>query len=475
MRGIIWFREDLRISDNTALHHACAQCTDGVIAVFVLNDSMWRKHHVAACRVDFVLRGLRTLSESLAKLNIPLLILEVKNTKEILTELFRLITQHKAQALFFNKQYEVNESRRDQAVEAYLLAHNVTCHSYHDQLILTPGTIKTQSNTFFSVFTPYKRAWQKVFLQQNNLKALPTPKPQTALNIKPSVIPKKLAGFESAIPAELWPAGEKIAHEKLSGFIEEQLFKYDQQRDFPAIDGTSQLSPYLATGMISARQCFAAALDANQHEIDTGNKGALTWMSELIWREFYKTILIAFPRVSMHQPFQEHTKKIKWNYDEKLLLAWQQGKTGYPIVDASMRQLNATGWMHNRLRMVVAMFFSKNLFLDWRLGEQYFMEHLIDGDLAANNGGWQWSASTGTDAAPYFRIFNPTRQSERFDPSGTFIRHYCPELSHLSGKDIHEPYTKAPLLISTDDYPKPIVDFSKTRQSAINAFNIIKN
>jgi deoxyribodipyrimidine photo-lyase len=276
----------------------------------------------------------------------------------------------------------------------------------------------------------------------------------------------------SHIDSSLWPAGQHISKKRLRHFIDDHLFHYNQERDFPNLHGTSQLSPYLATGMISPRQCFLAALDANQNELDTGNKGAVVWMGELIWREFYKHILVAAPRVSKHKAYKEETDTIWWDHDEKLMLAWQQGQTGYPLIDAAMRQLKTTGWMHNRLRMVVAMFFTKNLFFDWRLGEKYFMSQLIDGDLAANNGGWQWSASTGTDSAPYFRIFNPLRQSERFDPEGKFILQYCPELQDFDKKSIHEPYKIMPLIAAQSQYPRPIIDLKKNRDKVLAAFKL---
>jgi deoxyribodipyrimidine photo-lyase len=279
-------------------------------------------------------------------------------------------------------------------------------------------------------------------------------------------VPRSIPDYQSTVSASLWPAGEDSARQRLNRFVAKPLFLYQAQRDFPALEGTSQLSPYLAAGMISARECFAAALIANNHELDMGNQGAVIWMSELIWRDFYKDILVAVPRVSMNKAFKPETEKLRWRYDEHQLIAWQEGKTGFPIVDAAMRQLNATGWMHNRLRMGVAMFFSKNLFFDWRIGEAYFMSRLIDGDLSANNGGWQWSASTGTDAAPYFRIFNPIRQSERFDPKGDFIRQYCPELASLSSKEIHEPTNRL-------GYPKQIVNLEQSRKDAIAAFKAL--
>ena len=237
----------------------------------------------------------------------------------------------------------------------------------------------------------------------------------------------------------------------------------------PAEPGTSQLSPYLAAGVISIRQCLHAALGYNQGELDSGASGATTWINELLWREFYKHILVGYPRVSMHRAFRPETEALPWRRAPYELEAWQQGRTGFPIIDAAMRQLRETGWMHNRLRMITAMFLSKNLLIDWREGERWFMRHLIDGDLAANNGGWQWSASTGTDSVPYFRLFNPTSQSQRFDPDGQFLRRWLPELQHLSSRDIHSPATHHNLF-GVIEYPTPIVDLGKSRARALDAF-----
>ncbi|HBT32829.1 MAG TPA: deoxyribodipyrimidine photo-lyase, partial [Pusillimonas sp.] len=237
--------------------------------------------------------------------------------------------------------------------------------------------------------------------------------------------------------------------------------------DFPATPGTSQLSPYLAAGLISVRQCLYAALQANQGELETGRAGILTWVNELLWREFYLQLMYSFPALSMHRAMKPETEAVVWRDAPDDFNRWCKGDTGVPIVDAAMRQLNDTGWMHNRLRMVVAMFLSKNLLIDWRYGERYFMQNLVDGELAANNGGWQWSASTGADAAPYFRVFNPVSQSQRFDPEGKFIRKWVPELKEVDTKEIHDPL---PLTREVCGYPVIMVDLKVTRQRAIEAF-----
>jgi deoxyribodipyrimidine photo-lyase len=474
MRGVVWFKEDLRTIDNTALHHAAKQCDDGVVAIYLLDPAMWQQHEVAACRVNFLLRGVAKLKENLAKLNIPLLIIKLGKGANVAKILLKHVNEVKAEALYFNRQYEINELTRDQAVEKYLTQNQIKVCGFDDLVIFAPGTIKNGQGQDYKVFTAFKNAWIKKF-REASTKSFPAPKAQSPLRlaVKSLAIPEHINGFKSVIDPALWPVGQEVALKRLHKFVDNNLFNYHETRDFPAIDGTSKLSPYLNAGMISSRQCFLNALDANNNELESGNKGATTWLGEFIWREFYKHILIAAPRVSKHQAYQQKTDKLRWDYNEKQFQAWQSGQTGYPLIDAAMRQLNTLGWMHNRLRMVVAMFLTKNLFFDWRLGEKYFITHLIDGDLAANNGGWQWSASTGTDSAPYFRIFNPIRQSERFDPDGKFILEYCPELKSLNKKAIHEPYKSQPDVAAKQGYPKPIVDLRSKRDKVLAAYKKI--
>jgi deoxyribodipyrimidine photo-lyase len=267
-----------------------------------------------------------------------------------------------------------------------------------------------------------------------------------------------------------WPAGENAASDHLERFLRFRGRHYQRQRDFPNVRGTSELSPYLALGMISYRQCLQAVMSENDGHLADGDAGLTTWVNELIWREFYQHVAVGFPQVCRYQPFQEHTRDLAWRDDDEGFAAWCEGRTGYPIVDAAMRQLVTTGWMHNRLRMVTAMFLSKHLLIDWRRGEAFFMHHLVDGEFCANNGGWQWAASTGTDAAPYFRIFNPTTQSTRFDPEGAFIAHWLPELASLPAKARHAPPQD---MLNPVDYPSPIVDHKAARQRALDAFKAL--
>lgn len=473
MRGIVWFKKDLRILDNPALFHACEICQDGVIGLYIIDIKMWNKHSTSHAQIEFILSGLQALSKSLEKLNIPLIVKNITSTAQIPAYVFKLAEKYKTKTLFFNNELEINEARRDLAVVDIFSKNHCEVLQFNDQLILPADNIKTNQNDYFKVFTPFKRQWLKIF-QQKNITLLKKPKVQKKLDVIASIIPEKLPNIRSLSDMSPWPAGEKFAKQQLDQFLEKKIFLYHNERDYPHLDGTSKLSPYLAVGMISPKTCFISALAANGDEIDTGNQGTLAWMAELIWREFYRHILIAVPRVCMNKPYQLETEQLPWRYDDDLLNKWQEGLTGFPLVDAAMRQLKTQGWMHNRLRMVTAMFLSKNLFLDWRLGEKYFAARLIDFDFASNNGGWQWSASTGTDAVPYFRMFNPFSQSEKFDKTGNFIRQYCPELKNLDSHSIHNPYKYAALLAKKTHYPSCIIDYSQSRRKTLDAFMQIK-
>lgn len=467
-RNLVWLRNDLRLRDNSALH-AAAEHGDPVIALYLITPAQWQEHDDAACKVDFWLRNLQALRAELDKLNIPLLIRTVDHWCDAGEVIASLCAQFEVKTVHVNEEYGVNEANRDTAVKKALDRHGVRFRCHLDQLFFTPGTILTKGGTYFQVYSQFRKVcYERLNLGVPNLLAAPCAQQKPEIDSDP--LPLNVSGFAtpSAALREEWPAGEDAALDRLGLFTDEILKTYQDTRDLPARDGTSRLSPYLAAGVLSPRQCLHAALANNHGEFETGNSGAVSWINELLWREFYKHILVGFPRVSRHRAFREDTERLKWRDSKKDLEAWQQGRTGFPIIDAAMRQLLATGWMHNRLRMVVAMFLTKNLLIDWREGERWFMRHLIDGDLAANNGGWQWSASTGTDAAPYFRIFNPLSQSERFDPEGRFIRRWLPELADVQGRAVHAPANLG--LFGAEDYPQPMCDLSATRERALEAF-----
>ncbi|AMB84324.1 deoxyribodipyrimidine photolyase [Pseudomonas agarici] len=465
---LLWLRTDLRLHDNTALTAAARR--GPMVAVYLLTPAQWQAHDDAPCKVDFWLRNLQELSQVLATLNIPLLIRHADTWDQVPSVLLKLCQDLRVEALHLNEEYGVHESRRDRAVAKAVEAQGISCHRYLDQLLFKPGSVLTLTGSYFQIFSQFRKVCYSRL--HGALPAMvEAPGAQLPLSVGSDPIPVEVEGFPTPTQAlrDLWPAGEAEARRRLDSFADQQIEHYQSERDFPAKPATSQLSAYLAAGVISPRQCLHVALRNNQGEFDSGNVGVVTWINELLWREFYKHILVGYPRVSRHRAFRPETEAVAWRDAPQDLAAWQQARTGLPIIDAAMRQLLETGWMHNRLRMVVAMFLTKNLLIDWREGERFFMRHLIDGDLAANNGGWQWSSSTGTDSAPYFRIFNPVSQSEKFDSEGLFIKHWLPELAGLNKKQVHSP-PALDGLFGVADYPRPIVDLAKSRARALAAF-----
>lgn len=468
---LFWLRTDLRVHDNTAL--AAAMERGPTLAVYLISPGQWDSHDDAACKVDFWLRNLRELEKALAKLHVPLLIRHADIWDKAPQVLAELCAEHAIEAVHANEEYGVNESARDQAVKHKLDSAGVPFHTCLDQLLFAPGSILTKTGNYFQVYSQFRKVcYSRLHAAMPH--PLRTPKAQPSLSIKSDPIPDQVKGFATPSDAlrQLWPAGETEAHRRLAAFTDGQISYYLSERDLPARPGTSQLSAYLAAGVVSPRQCLHAALMSNHGEFETGDIGAVTWINELLWREFYKHTLVGYPRVSRHRAFRPETEALQWRDAPQELAAWQQARTGIPIIDAAMRQLLETGWMHNRLRMVVAMFLTKNLLISWREGERFFMRHLIDGDLAANNGGWQWSSSTGTDSAPCFRIFNPLSQSEKFDPQGVFIKQWLPELAGLNKKQIHNPVAGGDLF-GVADYPAPIVNLSASRARALAAFKAL--
>ena len=471
MRALIWFRSDLRVVDQPALAAATAAADEGVIGLFVLTPRQWLRHDWGPARVAFLLGCLAELRERLAELHIPLLIRQVTDFSRVPAMVAKVMDEHGCRVCYANSEFEVNEQARDGQVAERLAQRGRELRLSQDQCLVPPGRLTTGAGKPYRVFTPFKKAWLAHCQDRGLPERAWRARKQSTLDLASDDIPVRVRGF-AAEPSALryWQPGSAAGEHLLQRFCRDRIRSYEQERDRPDLDATSGLSPYLAIGAISIGQCFRAAIAANDGEMVGGDGGVQTWISELIWREFYRHILVAFPRVGRHRAFQSATEGLRWRDDPAQETAWQEGRTGIPIVDAAMRQLHETGWMHNRLRMVVAMFFSKNLFLDWRRGERHFMQQLVDGDLASNNGGWQWSASTGTDAAPYFRVFNPYSQSERFDPDGSFIRNWVPELADLQGKDLHDPGRLSAEERRRRDYPDAIVDCKASRKRAIAAF-----
>jgi deoxyribodipyrimidine photo-lyase len=445
--SLCWFRRDLRLHDHAALYHALKNSA-AVHCVFVFDtDILDALPNRADSRVAFIWHSVRELQQALQALGSTLHILH--GSARVLIPNFA--QQIGAQAVFCNHDYEPDALARDAEVSAALAQHNIAFHDYKDQVIFERNEVLTGAGKPFSVFTPYKNAWLKKLLDAD-LQAYLTEKHFDTLasihttNTLPSI---SSLGFEDS-PSPL-PCGISGA-EALFADFQQRMAMYHERRDFPAVKGVSYLSTHLRFGTISIRSLA-------RHAYYTGGEGAQTWLSELIWREFYQMLLYHHPRV-VTQCFKPSFDALVYGNRADHFDAWKHGQTGYPLVDAGMRQLNQTGFMHNRLRMVVASFLVKDLHIDWRWGERYFAEKLLDYDLAANNGGWQWAASTGCDAQPWFRIFNPVTQSEKFDPSGKFIRRYVTELANCPDKFIHAPW-KSPTDFA---YPAPIVDHAVARE-----------
>lgn len=461
---LVWLRNDLRATDNTALAAACEDPNDQVIAIYIATPEQWEQHSLSPIQAGFIYSNLNILRQSLAEIGIPLLVIETEGFDSLVAVIHETCKKYQIDAVFFNRQYPINEQRRDKAVEQ-ALTPDIPCYSFEDALFFPPLSILNGKGEMYQIYTPFRHALIGK-IQQTSLQVLPVPKRRVteieAADIQPFNYPTVLQ--------DAFPAGEREALKRLRTFCREQVADYGRSRDFPSLDMTSRLSPYLAVGTLSVRQCYNRLLTEHPDFLSQPESGAFIWFNELIWREFYYHLLVAWPKLSMDRPFIDWTNKIHWNQSPEDFERWCEGKTGYPIVDAAMRQLNQTGWMHNRLRMIVASFLVKDLLIDWRRGEQYFMSRLIDGDFASNNGGWQWAASTGTDAAPYFRIFNPTTQGKRFDPDGLFILHWLPELRDVPQKWIHTPHQWAEKQGIALDYPFPIVEHAEARIRTLAAF-----
>lgn len=475
---LVWLRADLRVSDNTALNRAIASGLP-VIAAYIATPMQWYQHYVSGRQIDLIERRLHVIKQQLHDISIPLLILEGDDFSVATDIIINVCQQYQISAVYCNRQHAWNEKQRDRAVEQALLAQDKQWHCSDDFCALPPGSVVTKQQQMYKVFTPYRNAWLTQFLMHNyqpvtNSDTV-TPSAQCADLLAGNIDAScNIQTFNyTKQDSVLWPVDEGAIQQRLQMFCEIKAEYYQQQRDFPAIDGTSCLSPYLAIGALSARQCLSALLQTLPQcvEINKDN-GAFVWLSEVVWREFYNHLLDSDERLSKNQPFQLYTDNVRWLESSDHVHAWQQGQTGFPLVDAAMRQLATTGWMHNRLRMITASFLTKDMLCDWRIGEQWFMQQLIDGELASNNGGWQWAASTGTDAQPYFRVFNPTTQSERFDPNGEFIRQWLPELKSVPDKYIHAPSLWSGF--GCVNYPLPIVDHKQMRLLAIERYKQAK-
>lgn len=438
MRNLVWFRSDLRTLDNQALHSALESGETHACIFLPVNQLV--KYGHGERKIHFLRNSCQRLSSRLKELGISVTSEEVDNFDTQEHCILNLCREQGIKQVFWNNEYPLDERRRDLQLEKKLEALGIQARRFDDSLILPPHQISTGKGEFYRVFTPFKRAWISCFEQQRSAlieKLDPLDKPSTEI-------------------------------QTVKKFVTGQINNYKSQRDFPVLDATSHISACLSAGTVSPLRALAEALASNRGDINGGSEGISSWISQLIWREFYYHLIARCNPISKNQPFIEATNNLNWNAPDSALERWKKGDTGIPIVDAGMRQLLISGWMHNRLRMITAMFLSKNLFIDWRYGEKHFLQHLQDGDFALNNGGWQWSASTGTDAAPYFRVFNPFTQAQRFDPDARFIKQFVPELESLPADVIHSETKLA--RHRPESYPEALVNTVESRKKAIAAF-----
>ncbi|RZJ23574.1 MAG: deoxyribodipyrimidine photo-lyase [Haliea sp.] len=484
--GLMWFRRDLRADDNAALHHALKACRR-LHCVFVFDtailDSLPRRDR----RVAFIRESLLELDEALRRLaGEPGAGLITRHGSSV-DEITQLATALGVQAVFTNHDDEPQALARDAKARGALADAGIALHTFKDHVIFERDELLTQAGRPYAVFTPYKKAWLAK-VDAFYLKPYPVSPHAGALASRPEpmqseVPPLEQLGFEQTNLGELpLPTGAHGARLLFDDFVQ-RMDQYREARDYPAVKGPSYLSVHLRFGTVSIR-----ALAGRAHALaQQGSTGAATWLSELIWRDFYHQVLANFPHVvdelGASHSFKREYDGIRWErgkHADALFTAWCEGRTGYPLVDAAMAQINQTGYMHNRLRMVVASFLCKDLGVDWRWGERYFAQQLNDFDLAANNGGWQWASSTGCDAQPYFRIFNPVSQSRKFDPEGKFILKYLPQLQGLPAEALHAPWTATPVELAAAgitlgrEYPAPLVAHEEAREITLRRYAVVK-
>lgn len=471
---IVWLRHDLRLDDNTALL-AAHQAGHAVVCVYIFDETMDNTSQFGGAQKWWLHHSLSGLSKDLEAIGARLIL----RSGEPLSVLQSIVEQTGAKTVVWNRYYSPHAMQRDSVIKAELRSAGLSAQSYDGHLLHEPSKVQTGSGGFYRVYTPF---WKSVYAQASEMIRAPRNAP-SALNAYDGDIESEQLDDWKLLPtkpdwssgiADEWEPGEAGAKKRLSAFLDGAVESYGKARDLPAQPGTSKLSPHLAFGEISPHRVWHEANKAN-----TISDDRLVFLKELIWREFAYHLLVNVPDLSQSN-YNKQFDVFPWLEDDAMLTAWQKGQTGYPIVDAGMRQLYQTGWMHNRVRMIVGSFLVKHLLLDWRHGEAWFWDTLVDADPASNAASWQWVAGSGADAAPYFRIFNPITQGEKFDPDGTYVKLFLPELVNLDKKYIHKPW-EAPLtelkkagISLGKTYPAPIVDHKQARQRALDAYQTMR-
>lgn len=484
---VVWLRNDLRWADNPAIHHAhqMAQSKKQTLRlIYCITPGQWRTHHDAECKLAFRAQQLTQIQKQAKDAGMVLDLLICHSFQQVPQMILDYCLQHQVEQIFYNLEYPVDEKKRDLATSTLLQQHNILSNTYYADL-LVPLALYNQQGQAYRTFSPWLKAWrQKLYehLHNGQLSCFPAPSntlkeivstteaqaPKPIYFVKhnefsaseKTLLEVFLTPNNDHFRSDLWPACEIYAQKRLSQYCLSKVLDYETARDLPAINGTSTLSPYLAAGILSPKQCLQQLL-IQQPDLLLEN---CQWLSELAWREFYRYLSWHWPHISYGHNFKAGVNTNKLKKPNAAHIAWQEGKTGIPIIDAAMQQLLKTGWMHNRLRMLTANYYCHILGGDWHHGEAFFMRHLIDGDYAANNGGWQWCAASGCDASPWPRIFNPYQQSKKFDPDAKFIKKMLPELSSIEAKAF---YKEQDFSQAVESYPEPLVSYKTGRQSAL--------
>lgn len=479
--GIHWFRRDLRVDGNPSLLENCKRHKGRIIGLFCFDSTFLSREDFSHNRFAFFLKTLQEVKTELAKAGTQLLVLDLQPHQAFsdLLEYLRSVNAAPPDTISFNRDYEPFSRNRDEKILKLLQDTGIEVVTERDHLILEPEELqKDAPGTYYQVYTPFARKWFSLVASAEYTDRLRVPKVATEKMSNPwSELMKGHFPFRDAlddfvvknrryVTIELPEAGHTAARIRLEKF-KYRLKHYSELRDIPSRPGTSGLSIYFKNGSLTTAEAIQTL--ELKPEVSSYTDGPTTFLKEIIWREFYYHILYHCPRVES-EAFIKKYRALKWPNNKEWFFRWREGQTGFPIVDAGMRQLNQTGWMHNRVRMIVASFLTKDLLIDWRWGENYFMKQLLDGDLACNNGGWQWAASTGCDPQPYFRIFNPYLQSKKFDPDGEYIRKFVPELAGLRNEHIHE----VPEAVRPAGYPKPIVDHSVQKAKTLKLYGSVK-
>ncbi|KAF9428950.1 hypothetical protein BGZ94_000345 [Podila epigama] len=480
---LMWFRNDLRLQDNKALHEASVRAKAAgthLIGLFIISKAEWVASNEAPVKIDFWLRNLAKLKKALDDLSIPLIVKETGASSDIPNIIGSIVKEHSISHIHWNADYTAKGLKRDELVKSSLTSIPQTYVVItDDKCVIPPREIMTKINTPFQNFELFMTSWfVKVEAKRQYLDLVPGPganadgaKTEFATYFQADVPSSYPHNLDLEEVERLYPAGEDTAQKRLDSFIKETVSKYHTVSYLVGHEGSNSLTPFIANGILSHRQCVSMARSVNSNKVMVGNEGVKQWVTEFILREFYTHIMLLFPRIAEEKAYIAATEDIRWSSDERKFSLWCQGKTGYPIVDAGMRQLNSVGFMNARARKIVQCFLVKDLMMSWQKGEKYFLSKLIDGDVAFNNGSWQWCAATGIDCQPYFTSNSPLTQSQRRDPHGEYIRHWVPELESLSDTQVHDPFRLMPAKDFTKlGYPRPMVDHMDAKKKYVEEY-----